>query len=544
MSDTPGTAEQIVSLPTGGGAVRGIGEKFAPDLHTGTGNVTVPVEIPAGRRGFQPSLALGYSSGSGNGPFGLGWSLGVPGVTRQTARGLPTYDDTQDTFVLSGAEDLVAVESRPGVIRYRPRTEGLFARIEHHTGDGHDFWLVRTRDGQVSHYGTPRPDAAPADWRDPAVLADPADPGRVFAWRLSRTTDPFGNVIAYEYEHDSGGGAADDGDAADDGPADAEPPWTQSYLARIRYVDHPDAAGGFLVSVALDYEERPDVLHDRRPGFEVRTRLRCSEIQVHSAETPEHPLRVQRLRYREAAHTRCSLLTAVQVEGRDGPAVQTLPTLAFEYTEFDPAGKEFAPLSGPDLPSQSLAGSELELIDLNGNGLPDILDTSGGTMRSWRNLGDGAFARSRPMTDAPAGVSLADPGVALLDADGDGRVDLMVGTEGLAGYFPMGADGWDQSSFQRHEAAPSFAITDPEVRLVDLDGDGVIDALRTGTRFECFFNDRQKGWHATRFVPRGSYPDFPDVSFSDQRVRLGDMSGDGLQDIVLVHDGRVEYWPS
>ncbi|MGL5863726.1 MAG: SpvB/TcaC N-terminal domain-containing protein, partial [Phycicoccus sp.] len=538
MSETSGTAEQIVSLPKSGGAVRGLGEKFAPDLHTGTGNVTVPIEIPAGRGGFQPNLALGYSSGSGNGPFGLGWSLGVPGVTRQTARGLPTYDDAEDTFVLSGAEDLVAVETRPGITSYRPRTEGLFARIEHHTGDGLDYWLVRTGDGQVSHYGTPRPDAAPADWRDPAVIADPADPDRVFAWRLSRTTDPFGNVVAYEYEHDSGGGPGDGG------PAGVEPLWTQSYLARIRYVDHPDAAGGFLVSVALGYEERPDVLHDCQPGFEVRTRLRCNEILVHSAEVPDHPVRVQRLRYRSAAHNEGSLLTGVQVEGRDGSAVQTLPMLTFQYTEFDPTGREFAPLSGPDLPAQSLAGSDLELIDLSGNGLPDILDTSGGTMRSWRNLGDGTFARSRPMADAPAGVSLADPGVTLLDADGDGRVDLVVGTEGLAGYFPLGPDGWDEGSFRRYENAPSFAITDPEVRLVDLDGNGVIDALRTGTRFECFVNDRHQGWHATRFVPRGSYPEFPDVSFSDQRVRLGDMSGDGLQDIVLVHDGRVEYWPS
>ena len=34
---------QVISLPKGGGALRGIGEKFAPDLHTGTGNFTVPV---------------------------------------------------------------------------------------------------------------------------------------------------------------------------------------------------------------------------------------------------------------------------------------------------------------------------------------------------------------------------------------------------------------------------------------------------------------------------------------------------------------------
>src|SRR4029077_13421483 len=37
---------------------------------------------------------------------------------------------------------------------------------------------------------------------------------------------------------------------------------------------------------------------------------------------------------------------------------------------------------------------------------------------------------------------------------------------------------------------------------------------------------------------------FPNVNFSDPRVRLADMTGDGLQDVVLVHDGSVAYWPN
>jgi hypothetical protein len=38
-------SSDAVSLPKGGGALQGIGEKFAPDLHTGTGNFTVPLAI-------------------------------------------------------------------------------------------------------------------------------------------------------------------------------------------------------------------------------------------------------------------------------------------------------------------------------------------------------------------------------------------------------------------------------------------------------------------------------------------------------------------
>jgi Salmonella virulence plasmid 65kDa B protein len=81
----------MISLPKGGRALRGIGEKLSPDLHTGTGNFTVPVALPPGRNGFQPRLSLVYSTGTGNGPFGLGWSPSVPGVSRKTSKGVPLY---------------------------------------------------------------------------------------------------------------------------------------------------------------------------------------------------------------------------------------------------------------------------------------------------------------------------------------------------------------------------------------------------------------------------------------------------------------------
>src|SRR5437879_1010586 len=118
----------LISLPQGGGALHGIGETFAPDLHTGTGNYSIPLEVPAGRKGLQPKLALTYSSGNGNSPFGLGWALSIPGIKRKTSKGIPRYG-ADDVFILSGAEDLVPVPGgAPGQTFYQPKTEGLFAR--------------------------------------------------------------------------------------------------------------------------------------------------------------------------------------------------------------------------------------------------------------------------------------------------------------------------------------------------------------------------------------------------------------------------------
>lgn len=107
-----------VSLPKGGGAIRGIGEKFAVSPATGTATLSVPISTSPGRNGFGPALSLTYDCGSGNSAFGLGWTLALAAITRKTDEGLPRYRDgappESDTFVLSGAEDLVPVMMEVG----------------------------------------------------------------------------------------------------------------------------------------------------------------------------------------------------------------------------------------------------------------------------------------------------------------------------------------------------------------------------------------------------------------------------------------------
>ena len=140
------------SLPKGGGAMRGIGEKFASNPVTGSGSMSVPIAFSPGRGGFGPQLALSYDSGAGQSVYGLGWNLAVPNISRKTDKGLPRYQDVDesDVFLISGAEDLVPVleditsqriiertqlfNTNYNVHLYRPRVEGLFARIERWTG--------------------------------------------------------------------------------------------------------------------------------------------------------------------------------------------------------------------------------------------------------------------------------------------------------------------------------------------------------------------------------------------------------------------------
>ena len=122
-------------------------------------------------------------------------------------------------FILSGAEDLVPVlvenidgewvqgepETRTvdntnySVRRYRPRIEGLFARIERWTNENDSsdgFWRSISRDNVTTWYGR----------SSNSRIADPANPEHIFSWLICESHDDKGNVSVYRYrEEDSTG---------------------------------------------------------------------------------------------------------------------------------------------------------------------------------------------------------------------------------------------------------------------------------------------------------------------------------------------------
>ena len=581
---------EIIALPKGGGALKGLGEKFSPDLHTGTGNFTIPIVVLRGRNGLQPELNLVYSTGHGNGPFGLGWQLGVPGIARQTSKGVPTYAGS-DVFILSGVEDLVPVEQIDATTtRYRPRTEGLFARIVHHrdAAAGIDYWEVRGKEGLVSLYGTPRPTDG-ADWRDPAVVRDP-DPleaRNIFAWRLTETRDPFGNLIRYEYG---------ERDAGDDGAH----VWDQPLLDRIRYVDFGDRDDPqFLVSVRSIQERPDDPFSDYRAGFEIRTTRRCRRITVRTHAQPEHAVRSYLFEYDRDAHASCSRLARVRVIGYedDGTAQEELPALEFDYSGFDPAARRFLAFTGDDLPPYSLSHPDVELVDLFGNGLPDIVEI-GDTAQYWHNLGEGRLDRPRFMREAPAGARLGRAGVQFVDANGDGRADLLVTAGATSGYYSVTHQSrgiWDRQPFRtsgrrraeprglrrqprrsgrrrRHrcdslERAPRVLLQRPLARLGCAHGLSRARPARSIPERRLRRRARAVGRHGRRSPagcrapvrrqrrvlaqprPRplgrarahGEQPALP-YGYNPRQIQLGDVDGDGLADIVYVGNREVTVW--
>lgn len=620
MGEQSGGARTVLSLPEGGGAIKGIGESFQANLFSGTANHSIPVALSPGRNGFGPKLSLEYSSGSGNGGFGLGWHIGLPRIARKTEKGLPRYSN-EDVFVLSGAEDLVpllteVVDPADGdvtwvpeepvereghaVFRYRPRIEGLFARIERwvHLTSGETHWRSVTGDNVTSLFGTTQA----------SRLADPADGRRVSEWLLDETFDAFGNRTVYEYSADDPALYTDPG-SMEHLPEIFEQrrSATQRYIRRICYgnlgeplvderqrpVTYADGTpvgrlrGGrrYAFEVVFDYGDwdvptvqrhpaplpdgeqellgrdvplRPDRFSTFRAGFDVRTLRRCRRVLMFHHFAPlggPTLVRSNDLTYRTDPETRLSLLSSVTVTGYDrsaedgGYRAASLPAVVFSYEAFKPQNQRYRPLRavGGQMPPLGLNDSTMTLVDLFGDGLPDVLHTGPAGFRYWRNLGDGLLDRPRVLDHMPAGISLDQPGVGFGDMAGNGIADLLVNTGPLPGFFETTPDGaWER--FVPYESPPGFAPQDPNMRLLDLTGDGRADALVTeDERFLWFECRGERGFGPPRAVARiHDLDEFPDVYFLDptRRVRLADMTGDGLNDIVLVHDGGVDYWPN
>ncbi len=601
-------AAPTLSLPKGGGAISGMGEKFAANPVTGTASLSVPIPTSPGRSGFGPALALSYDSGHGQGPFGLGWSLSLPAITRKTDKGLPQYCDAaeSDVFILSGSEDLVPVllpsgerfedtNSAPGftIHLYRPRVEGLFARIERWTAaDGDIHWRSISRDNVLTLYGT--------DAR--SRICDPADDRRIFSWLIAESRDDKGNATVYEYKPEDGAGvdltSAHEQNRGD--RADARRT-ANRYVKRILYGNRTpllDNAGqrprfltaeqlkhaDWMFKVVFDYGEhdpadpkpddpgdwhsRSDPVSSYRAGFEVRTCRICRRVLMFHV-FPEEPgvgqdclVRSTAFDYQEtpiATYMTAVTESGYKRKGGGGYLQQSLPPLEFLYSQavVGEAIETIDPDSLGNLP-QGVDGAVYQWVDLDGEGLPGILAKQGDAWFYKRNesalMRDSAtgacavrFAPVEQVARMPAGTALGPAQWQFLDLAGDGQVDLVRLTPPVSGFFERTGDAeWEP--FRAFAANPNLDWNDPNLKFIDLTGDGHADILITEDQaFTWYPSLAEEGFGtAIRLSVPTDEERGPSILFADgtQTIFLADCSGDGLSDIVRIRNGEVSYWPN
>jgi RHS repeat-associated protein len=553
----------VPAIPKGGGAIRGITEKLTPNVASGTMRFSIPI-FTSPCRGAQPTLELSYDSGAGNGTFGLGWTLSVPSISRRTDRGLPVYQDEEesDAFLLTGEEELVPVSRRSDadrvIVRYQPRVEGSHWRIErvHDVKTLDSYWIVVTHDNVTMVFGQSKD----------ARVADPENPAHIFRWLLERVEDDRGNIATYTYRPED----------------DARLPVAQwergrmvanAHLKSISYGNRtPGEVGGEMFLVVFDYGEhgeervedendpskwatttekrqwafRLDAFSSCRSTFEIRTRRLCRRVLMFHrfAELGEDWVLVRSTDFSHEVSEAFARIRSVSQTGYRAPAKDSLPPILFDYSNAIPSSE----VRVPDADTLECLPAGLDArhswVDLDGEGLPGALIASGGGLFYKRNFG-GELGPPERLPSQPTGAG--NGSVQLVDIDGSGRKSIARYSAPLPGAFMRTDDGgW--TGFRSFPSIPKVDFADPNLRMLDIDGDGLADLMLLCDDAVVYFPSLGlDGYGAPhRRVRPAREDDGASIVYSNdnEAIFTADMSGDGLEDLVRIRNGEVCYWPN
>ncbi len=567
-----------ISLPKGGGALKGIDEKFTVNTANGTSALEVPLPITPARNGFSPAMGLNYNSGSGNGIFGLGWSIDFSVITRKTDKGIPRYTD-EDVFMFSGADDLIPFmeEETPGnwtkketvvgaltISRYRPRITSDHSKIEKiaHPVKG-IYWRVIDAANTVTIYGrTPE-----------SRIADPTDPQKIYSWLPEFSFDDKGNWIIYEYK-------AENFDAVPNNSNESNrlsgiQKLTNRYLKRVRYFNaipyFVDAADTFdppvpldpvfHLELVLDYGEhdllkptvqeipgqfwnhREDPFSTYRSGFEIRTYRRCERVlmfhhfpdelqQDGSPFGTDYLVRSLSMGYRPSGYngsgqTEVNYLGTIMESGYvrkpDGSyAKKSLPPLDLQYEALQWSTTVMTAHQNDlvDLPT-GLQG-DYRWTDLFGEGISGILSEQAEGWYYKHNLGDVegdgnvGFEVGTKVMEKPSFTGLQTGKLTLVDLDADGKKQLVSKTTGLQGYFEVNDDN-GFNNYRPFEHHINIDFGDPNVKLFDITGNGKADIVMTEERVITYYEARGRDGYKSALSALKSFgeEEGPAIVFAD-----------------------------
>ncbi|KAF5551832.1 rhs repeat-associated core domain-containing protein [Fusarium napiforme] len=554
----------------GGGAIQDLKQKIQVNPNSGTLEFSVPIPSSPGRAGLDPSLMLNYSSGYGNGIFGLGWKLNLRSITRRTSKSIPRYD-SEDIFLLDGVDELVPL-----------LVDNKIAKSSENSSYTIDQFVPRIIQENKLYGSTD----------ESLVFEQKKESDRkIFTWLPTTIYDALGNAMEFAYKAEDTAGM--DGMPTQlqqsEASRDKSSQGRARYLKSVKYGNRtpnrdpqnwdlivPIKPRDWMFELVLDYGEhdlqRPTVKEENEwslrkdpfssytSGFEIRHYRLCRRALMfhHIPEALDcEDYLVSSTTFQYCENANLTLMSSLTVAGHmsDGDG---------GFTKDELAPWEFSYSQSPNLaslPIERVANFNIlafpanghplkaEWVDLDGDGAPGILvEDSSKTFyyqRNRSNANSGAgFAQVYQLPGQPIHLSSESY---FEDVNRNGKMDLVfVDSDNAAlGYYERNDHGWD--NFRYFDNSLRTGVPESESVRIDLVGNGLQDIMllddETG-HLKWHPSLAEKGFGNEMSAPKvdGNFH----LGNPNQQVLTlyADMCGDGLVDVVHVGCGKISYWPN
>ena len=522
--------------------------------NSGAAEYNIPIELPPGTAGVQPELSLNYSSEGDNGLLGVGWSLsGLSVIHRCPA----TYVkdgfidgidfDSKDRFCMDG-QPLIAVSGIYGANLTEYRTEiDSFSKIVSYgsTGNGPQYFKVWTKSGDVMEYGNT------ADSLINPPLANGTAQNNAVCWLLNKVSDRQDNYLTITYFEDAASGENYPTSIKYTGKAPNLAPYNE---VKFIYENRPDIGTRYLAGVKMASTKRlvSIVIDTTLANNQAVNDLAKYNITYQTSIETGRSL-IENI---DKCDQNAKCVGKTSVDSR-----RSLYFPDFKWSSVTSSYALPIPLTKYINASVGIQDAGARFVDLNGDGLQDIVRHSvfSGTTASidaYINTGTGWQVASQYNPPVPIVAKsgsptqgLFDMGVRFVDLNGDGLQDMVRGHfNGKDAYLNSGS-GW--------VAAPQYAppenivefvaihgMQDGGVRFVDLNGDGLQDLIKSSyldqnTQINKAYINTGSGWQsAPQYVSpvwmvfRYANAPYSNFGLQDNGVRFVDLNADGLEDIV------------
>ncbi len=550
---------------------------FDTALWPGAGIYSYPIEVPPGTNSLTPSLSLTYNShltSNRPGLVGTAWLFSDNYIVRDTNYTFAQTSDDKFRLILDGQTYNLIYNSSDK--RYHTEIES-FLNIQNVSGGNNTkgiYWVVRDKDGTSYRLGYHNNSEMISNLYNFTVK-----------WSLDLITDTHNNNVYYSY---------------------LENPYMNDfgavYLNKIEYNNDRERVVQFI----YENSDRPDKWLVYEDGNKVRESRRLKEIQINASENLVRKYVVNYTLFDSNGRSAISSITLFSNDGNsslpstffryynvtkgwleDNKFILPSLNLIFEQAgtdygvrllDFNRDGLEDITMidglnptlnqswvnngSGwvrndswnvPDYIVDNLQrDTGLRFIDFNGDGFTDIVRGDGGTRKSWQNSMKGWVLNSTwnlPSDAHPVDrdSSIFERGVRFVDFNKDGRVDILSATDDWNRAWVNNGSGWTLDNSWNVPSAARFIIfpsgVDEGVRIEDVNGDNLPDLIKgKGNNNRTTWLNNGTNWiiDSSWTLPNGVF--FVNLSGIDEGIRLADINGDGLIDILRGNAGNESTW--